>query len=232
VATTTTIITRALRLLGQIESGEDAGDDELSDGLIALNAMLDSWRNERLMCYALQEESLTLADGDAVYTIGPSGDLNTSRPVAIEAAWIVDSDGATHDVEIITDADYAGIANKTTEGDWPDRAVYRPTMSTGTLVVYPVPNATRTLKLLTRVVIASLSSGDSITLPPGWERALAFNLAIEIAPEYETAPSMEVMKIARESKAAIKRINTPLVPVANETAAAFNASRGNILTGE
>ena len=207
MATVATILNRAVRLLGALPSGSSLGTNEMADALIAINAMLEAWRNDKLMCYALQEETLTLANGTASYTIGPSGSLNTTRPVTIEAAWILDN-GVSYDVRRIEEADYDALAVKTTSGVWPDRFLYRPTMPTGSLIVYPVPNASRTMKLVTRVpVLAFSASSDTVTLPPGWENALAFNLAIDLAPEYSTTASQEVVDRARIYKAAVKTIN-------------------------
>ena len=89
MSTAATIIARSLRLLGQIEAGGTPSSDEYADGLTALNAMVSSWNNDGLMCYARQTESLTLSASTASYTIGPGGTLNTTRPVAIEGAWIL-----------------------------------------------------------------------------------------------------------------------------------------------
>lgn len=230
MATAQSIVNRSLRLLGQIEPGEDPTDDESDDALEALNAMLSSWRNERLMCYATQEESLTLANADASYTVGPGGDLDTDRPIDILAAWVVDNN-ISYAVQLITDDQYAAIQDKTTASDWPDRLNYRPTMATGTIYVYPVPNATRTLKLLTRVPLDSLALSDTISLPPGWEDALAFNLAIAIAPEYQTEPAPTVIRNARETKAAIKVVNSQPVNAVTELAAMFSGYRPNIESG-
>lgn len=231
MATAADLIARSLRLLHQIGSGQDPTSDETTDGLEALNAMMSSWNNEGLLCYARQEESLTLSDGDSSYTIGSGGDLSTTRPVVIEAAWIVDDD-VSYPVRIIEEAEYAAIQDKTTESDWPNRILYRPSMATGTILVYPVPNATRTLKLLTRVPIASFSlSTDTVSLPPGWERALAYNLALEIAPEYETEPSQAVINMARESKAGIKRINSRPIKALTELSRMFGRGPTNIVSG-
>ena len=82
------IITRALRLLSQLNSGVQPTISEQGDALSTLNAMIDSWRNDRLMCYALQEEAIPLTQGVATYTIGPTGALVTTRPVKIESARV------------------------------------------------------------------------------------------------------------------------------------------------
>lgn len=232
MATAGDIITRSLRLLGQVGAGEDPDDDELADGLTALNALLDSWRNERLMCYATQTESLTLSSATASYTIGPGGTLSTTRPVDIEDAWIVAS-SVSYPVRMVSDEEYDAIPDKTGESDWPTKANYRGTMSTGTLYVWPVPNATRTMNLRTRVILTSFSTtGDTVTLPPGWQRALAANLAIDIAPEYETSPRPEVVMMARESKAAIKVTNSAPHEVVTDLALLFPGRSASILTDQ
>lgn len=231
MATAATLINRALRLLGQIGSGEEGTSAELSDGLTALNQMVEGWRNDGQLSYAMQELTLTLSDGDGSYTIGPSGDVNTTRPVRIDRAWIVDNN-ISYPVRIIEEAEYAGIPDKTTESVWPDRLLYRPTMTTGTMVVYPVPNATRTMKLVVVVPVTEFAAtSTAVSLPPGWERALSFNLAVEWASEFEMDAPPRVVAIARDSKAALKRMNARPIVADNEIGALFGARTGNIYTG-
>jgi hypothetical protein len=227
------VVNRALRLLGKLAAGASPTSDESSDCLTALNAMQDSWRTEGLMCYALREESLTLANADSSYTIGPTdGDLTTTRPIAIHAAWIVEDD-QSYPVKMITDFEYAAITDKTTTADWPSRANYKASMPKGTLVVWPVPNATRTMKLLTQVPLSALALSDTLSVPPGWEDALASNLALAMAPEFELEPSALVVKMARESKANIKRVNMRPLRYYSEVAQLVGSkTSGNILSGE
>lgn len=234
MATVETRIKRALRLLNEIEPGEEPTDDELADGLTALNAMLDSWRNDRLMCYAKQQETVTLVTGDSGYTIGPGGDLVTTRPVAVLEAWIR-QDNIDYPVRLINEAEYAGIPDKTARSSWPDRLLFRPLMPAASVLVYPVPDATRSLVLVTQVVAGPFASTSTdVTLPPGWDAAIDFNLAIEIAPEYQAVPSPAVVRRAQETLAGIKRANIGAQPTAvpSELVAAFGRSTGNIYSGD
>lgn len=236
MATSGSIIERSLRLLGQLGAGESPTTDETADGLEALNALVDSWNNDKLLCFSYQTESLTLSSGTSSYTVGASGTLNTTRPVEILNAYIVDSN-ISYPVEIISESEYAAISDKTLSGDWPTHLLFRPTAasSQATVIVWPVQNATRTLKLTTRVAVSSFaSSATTVTLPPGWEKALAFNLAIDIAPEYETEPSQAVLKGAKDSLALIKRANIGARPrtLRTEIGAMFGANSNNITTDE
>lgn len=236
MATAGSIIERSLRLLGQIESGEVPTTDEYADALEALNAMLDSWNNEKLLCFAYQTETLTLANGDDTYTVGTSGDLNTTRPVEVLSAYAV-VNNISYPITIISEEDYARIPDKTTTADFPDRMLWRPTVasSLATAVFYPVPGGTVTVKLVTRIQVAAFAStATTVTLPPGWERALTHNLAVEIAPEYETTPAPSVLKGASEALSGIKKANLLYRPktVRTEVGEMFSPDRSNIETDQ
>jgi hypothetical protein len=64
---------------------------------------------------------------------------------------------------------------------------------------------------------------------------LAYNLAVEISPEYpgssSSADFREVARIAGVSKLAIQRQSTPAVPASTDIFALTRESRGNILSG-
>ncbi len=232
MATAQTIINRSLRLLRQIAAGVSPTADETADALVALNAMLDSWRNERLMVYSIQDETLNLVSNQRTYTIGPAGNLNTVRPVRIEAAYIV-SNNQSYDVRIVNEEEYAALPSKLTTSTWPDRVYYQPSMATGTLYCYPVPSQVSALHLLTWTTFTAFATaGDTVTLPPGFEDALAFNLAIRISSEYEGQPDGCVIQLARETKDAIKNINSRALRMYTELPLLVGSYRSNIITDQ
>ena len=230
MATAQTIIDRALRLIGAIASGESSTTDEGTDALTALNALIDSWRNDRLMVYALSESTLTLVASDGSYTIGAAGDIVATRPVKIESAFCRSGD-VDYPVRVIDKARYDAIPDKTTTSDIPQFLYYDATVTTGNINVWPVPSTGNVLHVTMWTVLSTLAAvGTTVTLPPGYERALAYNLAIEIAPEYEKTVSQEVAKIARESLAALKKINSRQIIAYSELSMNGNR-RGDIYAG-
>lgn len=208
MATAQTLIDRAMRLIGAVASGESPTTQESTDALTALNNMIESWQLDRLLVWAYVDTAVTLTPNDASYTVGPSANFNvTPRPPKLENIFIRDSN-IDYPVELVTQERWYAIPDKTTGSDIPDTAYYEPSFTTGTLQIWPVPTRAVSLHIVTWSQITSFAStATSVSLPQGFERALAYNLAIEIAPEYQKPVSAEVAKIATESLAALKRAN-------------------------
>lgn len=202
-----------MRLAGVIGKGEAPDASESSDGLVALNAMLDSWQIERLYVYQIVQVSNTWPSATASRTIGSGGNFTQQRPVKIDSAFVVDSNSQWYDVEVLTDrSQYDGIVTKTTQSTLPRYLFMDTANPLGVIYLYPVPSASLTLKLNTWQTLQSFSSlTTALALPPGYQRAIEYSLAEEFGPEFGVTIQPLVMKKATEARAAIKTLNAPVM---------------------
>lgn len=200
------IIKKALQKNGVLVKSEAPSDDEAQDGLDSLNAMISSWFNESLTVYARTWETFNnaITNGNASYTIGSGGSLNTTRPNNILAAYIR-LVGQDYDLTIVDDEYYNSIANKSLAGI-PTFLNFDNAYPLSTIRLWPVPQATYSLFILSEKPLTSFSTLDTVvSLPDGWERALIYNLSEELAAEYGVEVSPSVARIAAKSLGSIKR---------------------------
>ena len=87
MTTATTLITDSLQSLGVVAAGQSPTANDLSDGLRKLNNMLGLWSLSTLLVPFRTQISKTL-DGSSSYTVGAGGDINTTRPAAIDSAYV------------------------------------------------------------------------------------------------------------------------------------------------
>lgn len=224
------IIKRSLRYIGALGVGETLEAELANNALDSVNAMLDSWSIDGLLVYQTNYETFPLSAGVQSYTIGAGGTFNTSRPDRIESGY-VRVNNIDYQLEVVDNDKWNSIAIKTTKSTWPSYLRFDPNVPLAIIHLYPVPT-TGTITINRYAVLQSFSSlTDVLALPRGYERAIATNLAIELAPEYDRTVSAELAKIAREAKANIQRINldSPLLSI--DSAFADKGGFGNPLQG-
>ncbi len=214
MATAISMITRAMRIARVIGKGETPDADESADGLEALNAMLDSWQIERLFVYQIVQGSYTWPSTTTSRTIGSGGNFAAQRPVRIESALAVDSGSNWYEIGVFQSREeYDRIVNKASASTLPQFLFYDPAYPLGVLYLYPVPSVSVTLKLNTWQTLQSFAAlTTALSLPPGYQRAIEFNLAIEFGgTEFGKAADIsdEVRNIAMQAKANIKSLNQP-----------------------
>jgi hypothetical protein len=232
------MILRALQIIGEKRVGDSLTTNEKSTYLYALNSMLDSWSLDRLLVYQLLQENFSLVAGTASYTIGSGATFNTTRPTRVDyPSFVRDVNGYDQPVRIITPEAYKTLVAKGTGNTYPGYLAYDPTYDAsgyGVIYVYPKPTTGLTLYINSWKQLQSFSAvTTTLALPPGYQRAIETNLAIEICPGYiDLQP--EAIKNAKEAKALIKGVNLPDPIMRIEDAAAGRGgsrARVNIFTG-
>lgn len=218
MTTAVEMITRAMRLATVIGKGEAPDADESADGLVALNAMLDSWELDRLFVYRITENSFTLNVGFNSYTVGPGGNFNMDRPVKVEDSCFILLSNIQYAVNVVDEATFT--AQQTVgQSQMPRVLYYDPASPLGTIFFDYKPDQAYNFHLKSRVSLQQFSTLTTLlTLPPGHEQAIVFSLAEVFGVEFGVAIPPKVEQIAVQSRAAIKRINKPSPVLTNEAA--------------
>jgi hypothetical protein len=227
-------INRALRLLGVLAENETPSAAMSQDGLMAMNQMVDSWNTERLSVFCTQDQIFTWPAGEYIRTLGPSGDFIGLRPVLLDEATYFRDPGTnvSFGIKFINQQQYNGIAVKTVTSTYPQVIFVNMGFPDVTMSIYPRP--TRDLEwhfVSVQEPSNPATLATDLFFPPGYLRAFAYNLAMEIAPEYGVEPSPQVKRIAMTSKRNLKRINNPDDVMSMPYAIVATRQRFNIYAG-
>ena len=94
----------------------------------------------------------------------------------------------------------------------PDTLNYTNNYPYGTINLYPYPASDYVLSITSEKELTQFTLNQTVNLAPGWNRALIYNLAVELCPEYVQKVDPMLLKIANESKGelskAIMRVRT------------------------
>lgn len=259
MATTRELLSGAHRLLGLVNSGNVLPEAVYQDNLVALNQMIDSWSTERLAVFCTQDQTYYWEAGNRIRTLGPTGDFvyilanqsdtpivtqgedyigvddaTTQRPILLEdSTYFRDpTTNVSYGIKFINQLQYNNIAVKTVQSTYPQVMFVNMTFPNITLSVYPVPNRMLEFHFISVQPLANPTTLETdLAFPPGYLRAFRYNLALELAPEFNVEPSTEVRRIAMYSKRNLKRINNPDDLMAMPYSLMARRNRYNIYAG-
>jgi hypothetical protein len=208
MATALTVIQASMRLIGVLAQGETPSSSESADALSRLNLMLAGWSIERINIYTKLKSTHSLVGGTQSYTIGAGGVFNVARPVKIEAGGIIQADGIRTDLELLTTDQWWAIEEKAVSATTPLQLCDDYAYPLSTLYFWPKPSGTPTFEMLSWQQLTGFSAvGDTFDLPPGYQQAIEYNLAVLLAPEYGRPVDQVIASIAGSSRQSITQMN-------------------------
>lgn len=245
MATIRELITGALRLINVVQQNETPTADDMNVSFEAFNHMLGSWSNDRLYIFSMNPYEFSFVPNKRVYTLGPSlgSDWIIARPMEVMSMYVryvnvVGPGPAPQPVDLpmekLTMEQWSALAVKNVQarfplkwydtGGNPDRDIY----------VWPIPQTVQVAQLwLWQPLVEPGSIDDPFQFPKGYERALRFALAVEMAPEFGKVVPPQVAKIASASRAVIKRLNsTPQIMTGDSAIASNKNTYFNWVTGD
>ena len=200
------LIEDARSLLGIHTEEEPMDENEAEMGRRVLTKMLKAWEADGVAVSLLTEGSLTLVASQTSYSFASGGDF-TTIPFDIVSARI-----SRNSIDIpmnrLSRGDYQSLPNKTSTG-YPMNFFYDRQRDSGTLYVWPVPDTTAgTFKFTYRRRIMDIDANtDNFDLPPEWEEAITYNLAMRLQPTYGLSSSQsadDIRNMAEKSYQLVK----------------------------
>jgi hypothetical protein len=210
--TAQTVIDQSAKLIGVLASGMSLATEEYTDCLEKLNTLIESWDAEYLNIFAMDRASWPLAANRTTpYTLGPSAaDWNGPRPVSIRAANVVTTGGVTSALKLITAEEWSAVLEKGAVSKMP-KALYCD-FAYPILNIYLTPWSSQAsaLELFTWEKLTTYATiATAFDLPPSYQRALEFNLALDIAGMFGKVPGQDLVMLAQQSKEVIRGLNAP-----------------------
>lgn len=208
------LIRLALRDAGVNGQGQQPNSEDTNDAFTHLNMMLAAWNRKRWLVYHLLDVPL-VSTGALSYTIGPNGDFNVPRPDRIEAAflrYLTQNQQPDWPIKVLeAREDYNLIVSKTV-GTVPYYLFYDSDFPVGTLYFYPVAAAgIYELHVTIKDELTQFADLTTpINLPPEYQEALLYNLAVRLRIAYQMGPDPTVIGLAKASLATIRGANTQI----------------------
>jgi hypothetical protein len=220
------LIESAMSKINKLGAGDTVSAEDADIGIRRLNALLGELESDNLFNYATTRTIVTLPSSTTSRTIGPGMQIAMVRPVEILRGSFSRLDGIDYPLEPVSEREYNLISQKDGFGAVaPMICFYDGGTPTGNVYFWPDVGADVELHLLTPQTEGS--AADTTTLfnfPPGYQTMVEYNLAIEIAPDYNVQPSQLVQRRAASTKVKLKRTNSKTGQLQFEDASA----NGNI----
>jgi hypothetical protein len=211
------ILTEAFLDLAVIAPGETISTAMQTDAFLRLNQLLGSLSTEGATVFNQVEQTFNLVAGSVNYTLGSGGTFSTTGGLRAQkvTAWRANASGVlSSGGPALSMAEFGAIARQergrlTAIPEAVGADTNYPLIN---IAVYPPPSSspgTLTLHYWTPIP-AFATVGDTVSLPPGYEDMLHFNLAVRLAPQYARATGItqELAANAQNSKASIIQQNT------------------------
>lgn len=206
------MIKSAMRHIGILATGETPDAAQAQDGLKALNDVLELWTLDGMAVWAGLTDNFTTVGAQQSYTVGPTGDWVTARPVTIMGA-VGAYLGVEYPIGRWTFEQYNAVTVKQTGATFPERYCYVNDYPNATVFFWPVPVEGMTIRLDIQTQLTQIATiATAVSLPPGYVPALEWALAGMLASQYGVQLNGQQLAAIRGTEAAVKKSNrVPMV---------------------
>lgn len=197
------IINAALRKLGVLAEGGTASAAQVTTSQEALNALVSEFRTLGMNVWARAVLNITLVPNQFIYNIGVGQTINTPYPMSI---YDIQLEQGPVFYDTFPMNQYAIVDfNRLPPNSFgtPVNYNYQPKINTGTLMIWPTPDAstpanTRMVVTYQRPFEVFDTAVNDMDFPQEWGNALIYHLALSLADEYGV-PDSKHQRIAQQA---------------------------------
>lgn len=199
------IIRFAMEDAGLLEDGADPTADQQGRYLQRLNDIVNLWQTQGLKLFLIQDIPVTLTQGVALYTFGPTGTNVMTKPLRVEDAYFSDQNGIRRPLIPLARWDWDRLSQVNNQGAINQYFVDKQLLTLN-IYLWNTPDATSALGTFHPVfrtqITTFISITDSIMFPPEWYMALRWALAEDIS----TGQPDSIVNRAKQNAATYKEL--------------------------
>jgi hypothetical protein len=201
----------ALRLAGVTRGPQRTPSPaQFADALAQANLLISAWNVNGRMIFTSSIAVYDLTSGKKTYTIGPGGEIDTTRPQRIVGATLLfPTSPVVRKTIRCTEDDglWRRISVQDISGGVPDILYNDGGNPLSTLYLFPQPGDGYQLELYTWQLLSGFASvDDTLILPPGYDNALTYTLAVRLNSTFKEVAGPLDPEVKRESVAAMAAI--------------------------
>lgn len=240
MATALSIITDAMVEIGAYAPGEIIAARHEQLGLLRFQNQLNSWQTDMLTLNLQDRDLFTLTTGVSTFTIGPGGDLDTTRPVWVNGInYLNPGSSPANEVPMApmgTDQ-YMALSQKTLTNALPQQYYYNGTFTPTNpwAEVFIWPTVTQNVQLaiyLPRGIDVPAKLTTQVGGPQGYAEAFMYQLALRLCTPMSRPIPDGLPEMAAAAFARMKRPNVDPGLLAVDAALTPTwGSAFNVLTG-
>jgi hypothetical protein len=211
----TDFLSTALTLIGAYASEETPRAADSVRAMAALNRMISMWNTDRLFIYTVKQAIHNFTANQQSYQMGPgAADFPLiERPVKIVNCNLIMTNVTPNlrlPMNLLNDDQWASKKLLNLATAIPTDLYNDGAYPYSTLYFWPKPLIAYQFELYTWQALYQVADlFDPLILPPGYEEAVLYNLAIRLAIEFQRPVGMDLREQAREAKMLIQSLNAP-----------------------
>lgn len=200
--------------IGVGNPGDVLSANDVQMGLRVLSRMLNAWAADELTIAVTDSVSYTVTAGTATVTIGPTGNIARQRPIVIDQINYV-IPGTNPAVEVVmgqmSNQQFENLTIKGLRSSYATEWYYQTSLTSanGTLTLWPVPSQNLQLNLYidSAVPYDSLALTTTLTLPPGYQDAIHYDLAYRLCGPFGRPIPDGLPQLRQNALLVMKRVN-------------------------